>query len=307
MTPNSLDHSPTTIGIAVPKVSIGLTVFNGERTLRRTMDALLKQSVKDFELIISDNCSTDTTQEICLEYSNQDSRVRYVRQDSNVGMYVNFRFVLEQAKGEYFMWSACDDVRSQDFLEHNIAFLEANRDYVASASPNGFETGDGSAPEMSTFSIEGPVEQRFNSFLNYCWKSHGVFYSLIRTSILKECDVVGQNFLGADWAIDLYIASRGQIKRTKLGSMISGAKGVSSSRNAWRAFHRHPVEWLFPFVYVSRYAFELSKGFRLSARIAFVCRLLVLNFSAAFNKAFAELYQCYCAHFKAKRKQNALG
>ena len=197
-----------------PKVSIGLPVFNGENTLEQTIDSLLKQSIVDFELIISDNYSTDATGEICRSFAAVDRRVRYIRQKSNIGMYANLSFVLKQARGEYFMWSACDDLRSHDFLEHNLAFLEENPSYVASTSPNGMETIDGSDPKMSVFSLEGSVEQRFKGFLDNCWKSHGIFYALVRTCVLKECNIVGKTFLGTDWAVDLYVASRGKINRT---------------------------------------------------------------------------------------------
>ena len=70
-----------------PKVSIGLPVFNGETSLEKTINSLLKQSIIDFELIISDNNSTDSTGEICRSYAALDSRVRYFRQKSNIGMY----------------------------------------------------------------------------------------------------------------------------------------------------------------------------------------------------------------------------
>ena len=201
------------------------------------------------------------------------------------------------------MWSACDDLRSHDFLEYNLTFLEENPGYVASTSPNGMETIDGSYPKMSVFSLEGSVEQRFKHFLDNCWKSHGIFYALVRTCVLRECSVVGKTFLGADWAVDLYVASRGQINRTACGFMISGANGVSSGKNAWRAFRVQPIEWVLPFFYFSSYALNLSKGFKISARILLAWQLLSLNACAAYHQMFSELYQLYCTFFKAKRKQ----
>jgi len=281
------------ISLPCAKVSIGLFVFNGEKTLRQTVDGLLGQTMDDFELIISDNCSSDATGEICLDYANRDVRVKYLRQSENIGIYANLAVVLEQASGQYFMWSACDDLRSPDFLEHNLAFLEANPHYVASSSPNGMETADGSPPEMSLFSIEGPVDIRFNIFLNNCWKSHGIFYALIRTNVLKRCDVIGEDFLGADWAIDLFVVRSGPINRSKFGFMVSGSRGVSSGINAWRAFHKHPIEWLLPFFFFSSYAIKLSSDFKMPTRIILATRLLALNFKAAGNKIFSFSYQFY--------------
>jgi len=87
----------------IPKVSIGMPVFNGGATLREAIESLLAQSFTDFELIISDNGSTDDTEEICREYDAVDERIRYVRQPKNRGAAENWAFLLDQALGEYFM------------------------------------------------------------------------------------------------------------------------------------------------------------------------------------------------------------
>lgn len=100
-----------------PMVSIGMPVYNGERFIREALDSLLAQTFADFELIISDNASTDATASICGQYAKQDSRIRYLRQESNIGAAANFRFVLDQAVAPYFMWAACDDKWSSDWLE----------------------------------------------------------------------------------------------------------------------------------------------------------------------------------------------
>jgi len=92
-----------------PQVSIGMPVYNGERFIRGALDSLLEQTFTDFELIISDNASTDKTENICREYVAKDARVRYVRQEENRGSGANWTFVLDQAVSEYFMWAAHDD------------------------------------------------------------------------------------------------------------------------------------------------------------------------------------------------------
>lgn len=97
-------------------VSIGLPVYNGQRFLRRALDSLLVQDYKNFELIISDNASTDETSKICLEYAQKDKRIKYIRQKENTGMLKNFTFVLQQSKGKYFMWAAYDDIWAPSFI-----------------------------------------------------------------------------------------------------------------------------------------------------------------------------------------------
>jgi glycosyltransferase involved in cell wall biosynthesis len=101
----------------LPKISIGMPVFNGGKFIREALDSLLSQSFTDFELIISDNASTDDTETICLGYATKDSRIKYVRQDKNLGAVANFMFILNKAVGEYFMWAAADDYWSSNWLE----------------------------------------------------------------------------------------------------------------------------------------------------------------------------------------------
>ena len=93
-----------------------MPVFNGEKFIKNAIDSILSQTFKNFELIISDNASTDSTSKICEEYALKDNRIRYFRQSQNFGAVKNFQFVLEQAKCEYFMWTAADDIRHKLFL-----------------------------------------------------------------------------------------------------------------------------------------------------------------------------------------------
>lgn len=112
-------------------VSIGMPVYNGEEFIREALDSLLSQTYPNFELIISDNASADGTEEICLEYAEKDSRIRYVRQLENRGPAANFQFVLNEAKGEYFMWAAHDDLWGTDFLSAGVQALAFDQDAVA--------------------------------------------------------------------------------------------------------------------------------------------------------------------------------
>jgi glycosyltransferase involved in cell wall biosynthesis len=102
----------------LPKVSIGMPVFNGEAFLCEALDSLLAQTFTDFELIISDNGSTDGTEGICRDYAEHDLRIKYVRQPKNQGSSFNFKFVLDKAVGEYFMWAAADDQWSPNWIAH---------------------------------------------------------------------------------------------------------------------------------------------------------------------------------------------
>lgn len=104
-----------------PRVSIGVPVFNGDAYLHLALNSLLTQTFSDFEIIISDNASTDRTESICRKYAAEDRRIRYVRQTANMGVTANFKFVLQEAKGEYFMWAAADDERASNCVEFYLA------------------------------------------------------------------------------------------------------------------------------------------------------------------------------------------
>lgn len=106
------------MSINTPLVSVGMPVFNGEKYIRESLDSLLGQTFTDFELLISDNASTDGTETICREYAGRDSRIRYIRQERNLGIAANFEFVLKESRGQYFTWAASDD------LEGSTAYLQ---------------------------------------------------------------------------------------------------------------------------------------------------------------------------------------
>jgi glycosyltransferase involved in cell wall biosynthesis len=110
-----------------PLVSLGIPVHNGEDSIRAALDALLIQTYDNLELIVSDNASTDRTAEICQEYASKDRRIKYYRNDLNVGVYANYRRVVSLAIGEYFMWAAIDDLKPPDAIERCVNALSNNQ------------------------------------------------------------------------------------------------------------------------------------------------------------------------------------
>ena len=115
-----------------PRLNIGLPVYNGERYLAESLDSLLGQSYENFELIISDNASTDGTAEICRRYMKQDCRIRYICQPRNIRPAPNHNFLVGHARGELFKWAAYDDVYAHDLLKCCIDALD---EYPRSCSP----------------------------------------------------------------------------------------------------------------------------------------------------------------------------
>src|SRR4051812_44240337 len=99
-----------------PLVSIGLPVYNGEKYIAEAIESLLSQDYTNIEIIISDNASTDNTPQICQQYQHKNPRIRYFRNDTNIGASNNFNRTFELSKGEFFMWAAYDDLRDQTYI-----------------------------------------------------------------------------------------------------------------------------------------------------------------------------------------------
>lgn len=291
----------------MPLVSIGMPTFNSELTLRAAINSLLGQSFDDFELIISDNDSSDSTSAICQEFANKDSRIVYIRQPVNIGAEQNFKFVFDQGKGKYFLWAAGDDMRSSDFLEENVHFLETHADYVASTSPNCFEDQEPVEDNLVTFEIVGTVEERFTQFFDNCWRSHGIFYSVFRKDILADYKDVDECFdrsygFAMDWQVDLFLAKQGNIHRISKGMTIIGVHGISLTGNPWTTFRSSFIEWIVPFYKFNPYVWKLYRDQLLAVRIKIIARLLKFNLAVSYRPLYSvihrSLYSLYCRYVK---------
>lgn len=109
-----------------PLVSIGLPIYNSQKTIIRALNSLLAQDYPNFEIIVSDNASTDQTAEICREYAEKDNRIRIHVNEKNFGIINNFMAVCKKATGKYFMWAGGDDFWEPSFISILVAELEAN-------------------------------------------------------------------------------------------------------------------------------------------------------------------------------------
>ncbi len=110
-----------------PKVTIGIPTYNRPEFLERCLDGLIGQTYENIEIIISDNASTNASvKKISEKYVLRDDRIKYFRQENNIGPARNFQFLLNQAETDYFMWAGDDDYRSPDFVEQMIKSLLEN-------------------------------------------------------------------------------------------------------------------------------------------------------------------------------------
>jgi glycosyltransferase involved in cell wall biosynthesis len=115
---------------SIPTLSVGLAVYNGDKYLEEAIQSILAQTFRDFELIISDNASTDRTAEICAKYAALDNRIRYSRNATNIGGANNENLTFKLARGKYFRWAAHDDVCAPELFEKCIAVLENDPEVV---------------------------------------------------------------------------------------------------------------------------------------------------------------------------------
>src|SRR5882672_3783898 len=116
--------------IKPPLISIGMPVYNGAAYIRFTLEGLLAQSFGDFELIISDNASTDATRDVIEDCMLRDARIRYELQPVNIGVNPNSSHVMRLARGEFFKWSSSSDWCAPTFLERCLNELLAHDDTV---------------------------------------------------------------------------------------------------------------------------------------------------------------------------------
>ena len=150
-----------------PLVSIGIPVYNSDDTIAACLRSVLNQSYRNIEVVVSDNCSTDMTANICKDFASLDSRISLVVQGENFGPAANFDFVLSRSTGEYFMWIAADDIKSEDFVALNLEFLEENPDFVASTCPNRFDVTEGETHNWEMLALKDGQKSRIIEFLGY--------------------------------------------------------------------------------------------------------------------------------------------
>jgi len=107
-----------------PTVSIGLPVYNGDRYVGEAIESFLAQTMGDFELVVSDNGSTDGTEQVCRRLAARDGRIRYFRNAQNIGANANFNRVVHLSTAKYFKWAAADDCCTTQYLERCVERLE---------------------------------------------------------------------------------------------------------------------------------------------------------------------------------------
>jgi glycosyltransferase involved in cell wall biosynthesis len=187
-----------------------MPVRNGGDQIKVALESLLNQTFADFQIVVSDNCSTDNTVATCEEFAGRDSRIRIVRQSDNLGIYGNFRFTLGQANSPYFMWACHDDRWAPEFIEKNLRNLEENPRAIGSISKVRLLFPDGSvAPAKGTVPLVGDPWERVREFLAQPSEASR-FYSVFRTGDLRASFPDDIDVFGYDYVVLALAALRGE-------------------------------------------------------------------------------------------------
>lgn len=256
-----------------PKVSIGMPVFNGEATVCRAIESILAQSHRDFVLIISDNASTDLTADQCARYCRSDSRIRYLRQEVNIGAARNFQAVLESANDKYFMWAAADDWWHPEFIERNLANLVAHPEAIASISNVLLDGKKYNEADSGVSQLIGSPQEKI---LLFCRQpgANSRFYSLFKIEALREIRF-DREYIAADWSAIIDLINTGDmitlIDYYGLDRSMNGAGSAAKRFSNNRAIS---IEFVLPYFEFSRHALSNSPA------VETILYLARLNFRA---------------------------
>jgi glycosyltransferase involved in cell wall biosynthesis len=184
------------------KVAIGMPVWNGEKYVSEAIESILGQTYGDLELVISDNASTDATAEICRGYAKQDARIRYIRQEKNIGAAPNHHEVVRHSSGRYFKWACHDDVLVPEFIDECVRVLDADEAVAVCCPATVLINEDGSLVRYSP-QHEGMVDHYGN-----VWR---VKENMALTSA-DPADRFAAVLCNIDWCFEIY----GLIRRSAL-------------------------------------------------------------------------------------------
>lgn len=183
-----------------PRVSIGIPVLNGATTVARAIESVLAQTVADFELLVSDNASTDATEMLCRGYAARDPRIRYIRQPRPISALDNFCVVLDGTRAPYFMWLAGDDYILPRLFELAVSVLDTRPDVVCAVPRTEFLEADGSRrPAEGTFPLLGDVRENLCRYLADP-ADNSRFYGLYRRETMQRV-LPRQPYHALDWAV----------------------------------------------------------------------------------------------------------
>lgn len=222
------------------RVSIGMPVYNGEKYLRATLDCFRRQTFDDFEIIISDNASTDQTESICREYAARDSRIRYLRNARNIGGAANHNRVLALASGEYFKWASHDDLHATHYLEQCVDVLDRDPSIVLCHSKTEYIDSNGVRINLEN-RASGPIIDSCGITLNLPADDPPRNLNSPR-AYQRFSDVIGKPYV----CVNIFGLMRSDIVRSTPGyRQVFGSERLVLAELALKGRFHHLPEYLF--------------------------------------------------------------
>jgi glycosyltransferase involved in cell wall biosynthesis len=198
-----------------PRISLAMPVCNGENFISTAMQSLLDQTFSDFELIITDNASTDATESICREFAQRDARIKYIRNKGNLGAAANFNLGFRHSSGEYFKWCAHDDFISANFLNECVHALESNKaDVLAYGRQQGVDHR-GNLVSRSTCEVPDLDDRTPGQRFALVYRLQGfdaAMFGLIRRTALQQSSLHA-SYYGSDIALLAELALLGSFRQ----------------------------------------------------------------------------------------------
>ena len=207
-------------------VTVGIPVFNGEKYIEKRIESIIKQTYQNFEIIISDNASTDNTSKLCEKFT-KDKKIHYHKQKKNIGIFKNFKYLIANAKGKYFVIASVDDKWEPTFLEKNACILDSNEKIVGSIGKVEFYGSPTKKQNSKIFGIKKIIRRsRFDPLFDHVIEAKGNYeekagkylrfnqgsfiHGLFRTSAVKKIEL-DQSVLGWDLCFILAILKFGDL------------------------------------------------------------------------------------------------
>ena len=238
-----------------PLVSVGIPCYNRPEGLRRTLECIIEQTYRNLEIIVSDNCSPNPDVErVGREFAEKDKRIQYIKQETNIGVLNNFRFLAENSSGEYFLWAADDDWISQYYIEKCVGHLQNNIDYCITVGTPLYDI-DGEIKSIhsnrrTSFEQNNPFQRVLSTYLATGPNLAAIYGVIVKKNLEK---ISMTNVFGSDRHIIASLAFLGKIKMLE-DICIVRKIGMSESHKKMC----DAVGWRYYGVFFTRFLFALG-------------------------------------------------
>ena len=248
--------SPSETELDSPLVSVILPVFNEASFISETINAISCQTYDRVEILISDNNSSDSTADICKDWAQKDSRVKFYKQDSNIGVHENHRFLIGKSRGEYIIWASGHDRWSENYLAETLAALENDHNAVLSYGTPCWIDEEGETLDRNSGWYDTRGLSVVTRFCFVFWGKPNPILGLYRKE--KFPDLGNYNFVGADLVILCVLGLKGVFIHSVNATLYRRQnRGKESYQSRMKRYHsedininRSRIEAVLPLLYL---------------------------------------------------------